>query len=65
MRRSGRLVVVLGDEEKKTIKALADKERLPGSTLARRILLAEAERRDTLPGFQETKPMEAHSEPAR
>lgn len=45
MPRSERFVILLTKREAETIGALADAERLPASTAARRLLLEEAEKR--------------------
>ena len=49
MRRSRRLVITLSTVEQHAIAGLARAEKLPPSTLARRLLLLEADRR----GLQE------------
>jgi hypothetical protein len=45
MYREDRLVIRLSDAERAAIERLAQVERLPASTLARRMLLHEADRR--------------------
>ena len=44
MYRNDKLVIRLNDHEAATVARLAEAERLPASTLARRLLLLEAER---------------------
>ena len=44
MYRNERLVIRLNDREAEAVSRLAEAERLPASTLARRLLLIEAER---------------------
>jgi len=48
MPRTEVLVIRLSQDERTKINRLADAERLPASTLARKILLDEAERRGHL-----------------
>jgi len=45
MYRGNRLVIRLSATEREAVTRLAELERLPASTLARRLLLKEAERR--------------------
>lgn len=48
MQRRSRLTIRLSKSERLAVDALADAERLPTSTLARRLLLLEAERKGLL-----------------
>lgn len=45
MARENRFVILLTEGERQTVEALAQLEKLPASTLARRCLLFEAEQR--------------------
>ena len=45
MRRMKKLVIRLNSAEREAVRRLAQVERLPASTLARRLLLKEADRR--------------------
>jgi len=45
MRRVKKLVIRLNSAEREAVRRLAQVERLPASTLARRLLLQEADRR--------------------
>ena len=49
MERTDRLVIRLSKVERAAVDRLAQAERLPASTLARRMLLKEADRRCLLP----------------
>lgn len=53
MTRENRFVILLNENERQTIEALARVEKLPASTLARRRLLLEAEQRGIVPRFGE------------
>lgn len=52
MYRGERLVVRLNVKERAAVERLAQQERLPASTLARRLLLQEADRRGVWPGVE-------------
>lgn len=53
--RTERLVILLSERERKVVGKLAEVERLPTSTLARRMLLSAAERRGVVvPPVQRT-----------
>jgi hypothetical protein len=53
MYRNDRIVIRLNEVERQVIDALAQMERLPASTLARRRLLLEAEQRGIVPRYGE------------
>jgi len=61
--KEARLVVRLTGTEKTAINQLAALERLPASTLARRILLREAERRGLLPKADTEGTLSRESDP--
>lgn len=51
MARENRFVILLTEDERQIVEALAEAEKLPASTLARRRLLFEAEQRGIAPCF--------------
>ena len=51
MYRVHKLIVRLGKEEQAAIQRLAEAERLPTSTLARRLLLQEVDRKELWPAL--------------
>lgn len=63
MYRENRLVIKLSDSERAAIERLAQLERLPASTLARRMLLQEVDRRGLYPQGGEEPAEQAYQIP--
>lgn len=65
MYRTQKLIIRLHKHERAVIDRMAQIERLPSSTLARQLLLKEAERRGLLPVTQSYKEAACDDQPAK